>query len=74
MTGPVVVATTPGVSLFFKRQMQHDQDLRETSRKKRHEILERIENHPDANPGLRRQAEFYRERLEAGMEQSDDRR
>ena len=74
MTGAVLVAPRPAMTLVFRRQMRDDRALRERSRQKRHEILEQIEHHPDADPGLRRQAEFYRERLEAGMERDDDQR
>ena len=73
MTSAVVVAS-PDMTLVFRRQLGQDRELRERSRQKRHEILEHIEHHPDADPGLRAQAEFYRERLEAGTERPDDRR
>ena len=74
MTTAVLVAPRPATTLVFRRQLDQDRALRERSRRKRHEILERIEHHPDADLGLRRQAEFYRQRLEAGMEQPDDQR
>lgn len=72
MTTAVLVATPPPILLIFGRQVREDRAVREESRRKRREILAQIERHPDADPGLRRQAEFYRERLEAGMERADD--
>lgn len=71
MSGAVIVS--PATRLRMQRQhARHDEQLRAVSRSKRAEILDQIGRHPDADEGLRRQARLYRERLEAGMEQSDD--
>ena len=72
MSGIVAVGVTPGVNLIFGRQQRRDQRVREASQAKRALVLDAIAHHPDATDGLRRQAEFYRRRLEAGMEQPHD--
>lgn len=72
MTTAVLVASPPMIVRLFGHQVRRDREVREASRQKRHEILDEIVQHPDADPGLRRQAEFYRRRLEAGTEGDDD--
>ena len=73
MTTAVAVARPiPAVVLRFNSEVEGDHDVRERSKRKRAEILEAIEKHPDADPGLRRQAGMYRRRLEAGMEGTAD--
>jgi hypothetical protein len=67
------VLSSPTWRLYTQgRELRADKQIRQQSRAKRSEILEHISRHPDADEGLRRQAEFYRRRLEAGMEHSDD--
>lgn len=72
MTSAIVVAPAPPVSLIFRRSVERDETVREQSRQKRSEILDAVAKHPDADPGLRRQAKFYRDRLAAGRERPDD--
>lgn len=71
MTSAVLVSPTMRLQIEGTRA-RRDRQMRERSRAKRAEILDRISRHPDADEGLRQQARLYRERLEAGMDGPTD--
>jgi hypothetical protein len=62
----------PAMLLFAQRaSAREDRRVRAESQRKRAELLDEIRRSPDADEGLRRQAAFYQERLEAGMDHRD---
>jgi hypothetical protein len=71
MTAAVAMGRNPG-SVTHLIGWRRDREVRQQSQHKRAALLEAIAKHPDADPGLRRQAEFYRRRLEAGLERHVD--
>ena len=62
----------PAGTALFRRQVIRDERIRAKSREKRAELLDAVVEQLNPDDGLRRQAEFYRRRLEAGMEHPDE--
>ena len=67
-------ATTAAAPHFLleRRSRREGQLVRAESQRKRAEVYDAIAADPDADEGLKAQARFYRERLEAGMRNGHD--